>query len=528
MAETTRYGGGAGGSPSPPAWRLIGNAGTTYGTNFIGTTDNVALSIKTNDVEAIAIDTAQNVGIGTSSPAAKLDVAGTVKSDAILADGDTYGIDTGDDLLGYGLSGMSLTNKTTGYGVYQLNFTPFGGDINTTVLGNPTDKNFLIDPNHALLKVPATEIRSDVIDLNASNGASRISQLANEYIFDNADISGNTIGTDALVAVNEVHNACQIGGNVVTGGIGNAACAIQFNRLWDNSQINNNQLTGDGTYIWDVIAGEACQVNTNTLSGLNAYFDNITQHDGDKVRNNTLSGIGSYIKDIRQFGQSDIKIIELSADGSGVNRVMQMSSLIDRCTLNVAGNIFEDLFLHWATLENATGISVKRLFLVNAALDLTGQGTDIEDVNIFGGFTKLGPKGTNVLPTATLHVEGSLRYVDGNEGVGKVLTSDANGNASWTPPTTTVMAVNYLTPATGDTVTVTSGSSNIIDPGGNIAALTVSLPSTPANGQQLQLAYMHNIITLTYINGTVHPNSIRSLAGTHDVLTFVAAQNTWF
>ncbi|MCB0781919.1 MAG: hypothetical protein KDC03_20730, partial [Flavobacteriales bacterium] len=38
--------------------------------------------------------------------------------------------------------------------------------------------------------------------------------------------------------------------------------------------------------------------------------------------------------------------------------------------------------------------------------------------------------GTNS-PTAKLHVDGDLRIQDGTEGAGKVLTSDADGNASW-------------------------------------------------------------------------------------------------
>jgi hypothetical protein len=38
--------------------------------------------------------------------------------------------------------------------------------------------------------------------------------------------------------------------------------------------------------------------------------------------------------------------------------------------------------------------------------------------------------GTSI-PTANLHIVGGVRIVDGNQGAGKVLTSDANGNASW-------------------------------------------------------------------------------------------------
>jgi len=38
-------------------------------------------------------------------------------------------------------------------------------------------------------------------------------------------------------------------------------------------------------------------------------------------------------------------------------------------------------------------------------------------------------------PTANLDIAGTLKFTDGNQAVGKVLTSDANGNASWQNPT---------------------------------------------------------------------------------------------
>ncbi len=53
----------------------------------------------------------------------------------------------------------------------------------------------------------------------------------------------------------------------------------------------------------------------------------------------------------------------------------------------------------------------------------------------------LQPLGGNVgigtgiaAPTAKLHVNGTLKVVDGTQGVGKILTSDATGLASWQPP----------------------------------------------------------------------------------------------
>src|SRR6266851_9955684 len=53
-------------------WALIGNAGTSPPENFLGTTDNQPLAIKTNGTEAMRIDSNGNVGIGTASPGGKL------------------------------------------------------------------------------------------------------------------------------------------------------------------------------------------------------------------------------------------------------------------------------------------------------------------------------------------------------------------------------------------------------------------------------------------------------------------------
>jgi hypothetical protein len=57
------------------AWKLLGNAGTTAGTNFLGTTDAQDLVFKTNNTEKVRVTTVGLVGIGTAAPREILEIA---------------------------------------------------------------------------------------------------------------------------------------------------------------------------------------------------------------------------------------------------------------------------------------------------------------------------------------------------------------------------------------------------------------------------------------------------------------------
>lgn len=56
------------------AWSLLGNSGTTAGTNFIGTTDAQSLVFKANSTEGMRMLTTGLIGINTTTPSYKLDI----------------------------------------------------------------------------------------------------------------------------------------------------------------------------------------------------------------------------------------------------------------------------------------------------------------------------------------------------------------------------------------------------------------------------------------------------------------------
>lgn len=139
------------GNAATTAWDLLGNAGTNPTTNFLGTTDAQDLVFRTNNVENVRVNIDGNVGIGTTSNAARLYVnlpntdattnygiyndyngadAGTTYAIYNRNDGSTnstkYGIYNNVDATGtgthygiYNLTYMNTASNATGYGTYN-------------------------------------------------------------------------------------------------------------------------------------------------------------------------------------------------------------------------------------------------------------------------------------------------------------------------------------------------------------------------------------------------------------------------
>lgn len=102
-------------------WSLTGNSGTTAA-NFLGTKDNKALSIRTNNIERMRIMPGGNVGIGINSPLQKLDVNGNInirKNFFLYMDNHkVLRVDSarGNTFLGVGVGDKNISSLNTGMG----------------------------------------------------------------------------------------------------------------------------------------------------------------------------------------------------------------------------------------------------------------------------------------------------------------------------------------------------------------------------------------------------------------------------
>lgn len=132
-------------SASEAAWSISGNAGTARGTNFLGTTDNAGLSIRTDNINALNIDSLQNIGIGVENPIRKFEVNGSFRMHK-----DSFNIFHSLDLLPDfvpGIEYMGYTkNLSPGNGVFLngiMHLPPAAGDTSYAVMGHINTSNGL-------------------------------------------------------------------------------------------------------------------------------------------------------------------------------------------------------------------------------------------------------------------------------------------------------------------------------------------------------------------------------------------------
>lgn len=122
------------------SWSLTGNSGINTNTNFLGTTDNKPLIIRTNNVERMRITSAGKIGFGNSNPVTTFDCIGTFKAGGVIGycKIDTSGnlFPSGPSVIDLGTSSSSWRNIYIGGSIFidKLKFIDNAG-VNNTFLG---------------------------------------------------------------------------------------------------------------------------------------------------------------------------------------------------------------------------------------------------------------------------------------------------------------------------------------------------------------------------------------------------------
>ena len=400
---------GATGATGTGGWGITGNTGTTAGTNFIGTTDAKDWVIKTNNTERARFASAGNFGIGTTNPQTTVhiktaDLAANAASLRIQPTGNAADTVSQVSLIDLWstfdqLSGDQAPRRTssikTGFsgGAWSHEYLAFE-------VGTGTSNDAAVEPTPRMTITGAGNV-----GIGTTSPGAPLTVIAGSSVSVATDIEGSsTIGTWLAL-----YNASTggTGWRLISTGSGNSEGAGKLVISSDIGGPQNAVFTSTG-YVG--IGGVTSPATYLDVQGSNSGSTSLTLRSGNFSTGNSSNQIVFGYNGTTNF-QSAIKTRHNS--GSGV------------------GNSID--FYVWNQGTDAVGtIGTKRVLTVDG-----------------GGNGRVGI-GTGT-PDTTLHIVGSLKMVDGNQGTGKIMMSDANGVGIWTTAAIAANAWN-LTGDSGTTV----------------------------------------------------------------------------
>ena len=206
-------------------WNPLGNAGTTPSTNFLGTTDNQDLVIRTNNTEKMRVQADGNVGIGTNIPNNKLDLgtsAGSTTSDVAGKKLAVYNNAAGTDFYGLGISS----------GVLQLHAAATASEQPGMVLNS--DGNVGIGTTAPVARLEITSNTANVSGLRMTNLT-----------------SASPVSSGATLGVNATGDIVTVPGSVFTPAFGRVVTASTINVAAGTGNYNllSFTLPSAGTYL---------------------------------------------------------------------------------------------------------------------------------------------------------------------------------------------------------------------------------------------------------------------------------------
>lgn len=375
--------------PSSGAWDVIGNATTNPNVNFVGTTDNQALAFRTFNTERMRVGNAGNVGIGTTAPQDRLHVVGNIR----MVDGNQA-------------AGRLLVSDANGRGTWT--------DANSIASGTLNDAYNFGGPGAGRT-------------IAANDGAVRVE------------------GVDGFVSTGTLGS-----GTIPEEGAGvrmmwyPSKAAFRVGRVFGTEW--NDVSIGQTSMAWGFASRASGQASTAWGAGANASGQEstswgfTTSASGDRA---TAWGRVTNAQGERSTAWGDANLAaSVNSTAWGANNGATGTNSTAWGFRGIAPSFGETVLGIGATtyttsLNGAsqfrTANATDRLLVVGNAIDANSNNNvdEAERRNAFlilkNGNTAIG----NITPTTKLDVDGQLRIRGGNPAAGRVLTSAADGTASW-------------------------------------------------------------------------------------------------
>ncbi|MEM7372478.1 MAG: tail fiber domain-containing protein [Bacteroidota bacterium] len=294
---------------------------------------------------------------------------------------------------------------------------------------------------------------------------------------------------------------------MVVGGLENQASGVGSLALGGRGLLSSSRYSiALGRYNLGTGASTNSWVNTDPLFEIGIGTDAANRANAITVLKNGKTGIGTSTPDTTLHVVGGIKFEDgseqagyvLTSDANGAASWQSLGAIADTQNLSLSGT----------NLSISGGNTISLASLDNQSLTLSGTNLSISGGNTISLTSLAGDSdwvanGTNQYsgasgnvgigtstPDTKLHVVGGFTLEDGSEHAGYILTSDANGTASWQP----------LPPSIPQSLSLTGTNLSISGGGNTISLASLDTQSLSLSGTDLSISG-GNTISLASLTG---------------------------
>ncbi|MCF8324765.1 MAG: tail fiber domain-containing protein [Leadbetterella sp.] len=375
--------------------------------------------------ELMRITGTGNVGIGTTAPSERLDVVGSVK----IVDG-TQGV--GKVLTSDANGKATWTTPAAGGNSSELQKITEGSNTGWRILGRDA-------ANHGDIGANALDLSRSTL-ASTTTGATGPDAFAAGFVTTasgtNSTAMGNSTNASGMFStamgsssIASGQSSTAIGSSTTASGQASTAMGISTTSSGQNATAMGSLTTASG--------GASTAMGSSTIASgpSSTAMGDVTIASGNRAiamgQTTIASGDASTAMGIStRATQYASTAMGAGSRATGVVSTAIGNELIAKSATEFVVGSFNDTL----TTFNATGYvgDNNRTFTVGTGSTNTARRTSF--VVQQNGNVGIG----NSAPTERLDVAGSIKIVDGTQGAGKVLTSDANGRGTWTTPTASV------------------------------------------------------------------------------------------